>query len=82
MACRFSSFIVVRQVKDHSTDETIDKLSSIFAELGIPTRLHCDRGLNFMSSKFQDFCKGINVTLTFSSAEHPIQTVQRGLYRL
>ena len=49
----------------HTAEETIDKLSSIFAELGLPKTLHCDRG-----TKFQDFCKSLNIKVTYSSAEH------------
>ena len=49
--------MVVREMTGHTAEETIDKLSSIFAELGLPRTLHCDRGTNYTSSKFQDFCK-------------------------
>ena len=62
--------MVVREMIGHTAEETIDKLSSIFAELGLPRTLHCDRGTNYTSSKFQDFCKGLNIKVTYSSAEH------------
>ena len=62
--------MVVREMTGHTAEETIDKLSSIFAELGLPRTLHCDRGTNYTSSKFQDFCKGLNIKVTYSSAEH------------
>ena len=70
VSCRFSSYMVVREMTGHTAEETIDKLSSIFAELGLPRTLHCDRGTNYTSSKFQDFCKGLNIKVTYSSAEH------------
>ena len=70
VSCRFSSYMVVREMTEHTAEETIDKLSSIFAELGLPRTLHCDRGTNYTSSKFQDFCKGLNIKVTYSSAEH------------
>ena len=70
VSCRFSSYMVVREMAGHTAEETIDKLSSIFAELGLPRTLHCDRGTNYTSSKFQDFCKGLNIKVTYSSAEH------------
>ena len=70
VACRFSGFIVVRRVKDHTARETISGFASIFAEHGIPRTIHCDRGANFMSSQFDSFCKDLNINLTYSSAEH------------
>ena len=42
--------MVVREMTGHTAEETIDKLSSIFAELGLPRALHCDRGTNYTSS--------------------------------
>ena len=62
--------MVVREMTGHTAEETIDKLSSIFAELGLPRTSHCDRGTNYTSSKFQDFCRGLNIKVTYSSAEH------------
>ena len=70
VACRFSSYIVVREVKNHSTEETIEQFSSIFAEHGIPSVIHSDRGTNFRSKLFQDFCHSLNIKVTYSSAEH------------
>ena len=68
VACRFSRYIVVRRIKDHTTQETISGFASIFAEHGVPHTIHCDRGTNYLSSQFADFCKEVNVT--YSSAEH------------
>ena len=70
VACRFSGYIVVRKVKDHTTQETIATFVSIFAEHGVPQTIHCDRGTNYMSNNFASFCKGLNISLTYSSAEH------------
>ena len=36
VACHFSGYIVVRKVKDHTTQETISTFVSIFAEYGVP----------------------------------------------
>ena len=60
--------MVVRKMTGHTAEETIDKLSSIFAELGLPRTLHCDRGTNYTSSKFQDFCKRVKKTLRSHTA--------------
>ena len=53
-----------------STSETIQQFQSIFAELGIPRHLHCDRGSNYTSMEFQQFMQGLNVKLSYSSSEH------------
>ena len=66
----FSSYMVIREMQGHSAEETISKLSSIFAELGLPKTIHCDRGTNYTSVKFQEFCKSLNIKVTYSSAEH------------
>ena len=70
VSCRFSGYIVVRQMSSHSTSETIQQFQSIFAELGIPRHLHCDRGSNYTSMEFQSFMEGLNVKLSYSSSEH------------
>ena len=70
VSCRFSGYIVVRQMSTHSTKETIQQFQSVFAELGIPRHLHCDRGSNYTSMEFQSFMQGLNVELSYSSSEH------------
>ena len=70
VACHFSGYIVVRKVKDHTAQETIATFVSVFAELGVPQTIHCDHGTNYMSNNFASFCKGLNISLTYSSAEH------------
>ena len=62
--------MVIREMQGHTTEETISTLSSIFAELGLPKTIHCDRGTNYTSVKFQEFCKSLNIKVTYSSAEH------------
>ena len=53
----------------HSASETIQQFQSIFAELGVPRHLHCDRGSNYTSIEFQSFMQGLNVKLSYSSSE-------------
>ena len=89
VACRFSGYIVVRKVKDHTVQETIATLVSIFAEYGVPQSIHCHHGTNYMSNNFASFCKGLNISLTYSSAEHhssnyaeyAVQTVKNITYK-
>ena len=61
---------MVRQVPDHSTKETIKQFQSIFAELGIPRNIHCDRGANYTSIEFQRFLEWLSVSISYSSSEH------------
>ena len=70
VSCRFSGYIVMRQMATHSASETIQQFQSIFAELGIPRHLHCDRRSNYTSMEFQSFMQGLNVKLSYSSSEH------------
>ena len=70
VSCRFSGYIVVRQMPNHSTKETIQQFQSIFAELGIPRYIHCDRGANYTSIEFQRFMEGLSVKVSYSSSEH------------
>ena len=70
--------MVVREMTGHTAEETIDKLSSIFAELGLPRTLHCDRGTNYTSSKFQDFCKGLNIKSHIALQNIIVQTMLKG----
>ena len=70
ISCRFSGYITVREMKDHSTEETIKQCQSIFSELGVPKTLHCDKGANFTNVMFQEFAVSLNMSLTFSSSEH------------
>ena len=62
--------MAIRDMKDHSAEETIKQCQSIFRELGVPKTLHCDRGSNYTSVQFQEFAKSINMNLTFGSSEH------------
>ena len=70
ISCRFSGYMAIRDMKDHSAEETIKQCQSIFRELGVPKTLHCDRGSNYTSVQFQEFAKSINMSLTFGSSEH------------
>ena len=70
ISCRFSGYMAIRDMKDHSAEETIKQCQSIFRELGVPKTLLCDRGSNYTSVQFQEFAKSINMNLTYGSSEH------------
>ena len=65
-----TKFFVVRPVSSLNTDCTIQTLTSVFSEYGMPTHIQCDRGRNFVSDLFQQYCQHLGINLTFSSAYH------------
>ena len=65
-----TKFIVVRMVQSLSTTCTIQILTSVFSEHSLPLSIGCDRGRNFVSDHFQDYCSHLGINLTFSSAHH------------
>ena len=67
---RYSKFIVVRKVSDHSNEQTVATFLQIFSEFGVPDEIRSDRGSNFTSQLFLSFCKGLDIKLSFSSAYH------------
>ena len=65
-----TKFIVVRPVQSLNTDATIQVLTSIFSEYSLPVGIRCDRGRNFVSDLFQQYCKHLDLQLSYSSAYH------------
>ena len=80
----FSHIIVVKSSDRIDTATTIKLLLEVFAEHGIPNKIRCDRGSNFTSIDFTNFCSDLGITLSFSSsyhhqsvpAEHSVHTVK------
>ena len=81
---RFSHFVVVKSLDRIDTATTIKLLLEVSAEHGIPNKIRCDRGSNFTSIDFTNFCSDLGITLSFSSsyhhqsvpAEHSVHTVK------
>ena len=65
-----TKFIGVRPVQSLNTDVTIQVLTSIFSEHSLPVGIRCDRGRNFVSDLFQQYCKHLGIQLSYSSAYH------------
>ena len=63
-------FFVVRPVVLLGTDCTIQPLTLVFSEQGLPPSIRCDRGRNFVSDLFQQYCQHLDISLSFSSAYH------------
>ena len=66
----FSHFIVVKSLDRIDTATTIKFLLEVFADHGIPNKIRCDRGSNFTSIDFTNFCSDLGITLSFSSSHH------------
>ena len=65
-----TKFFVVRPVPLLGTDVTIQILTCIFSEHWLPLSIKCDRGRNFVSDLFQQYCQHLGINLSFSSAYH------------
>ena len=66
----FSHFVVVKSSDRIDTATTIKLLLEVFAEHGIPNKIRCDRGSNFTSIDFTNFCSDLGMTLSFNSSYH------------
>ena len=66
----FTKYFVVRPVTSLGTDCTIQTLTTVFSEQGLPLHIRCDRGRNFVSDLFQQYCQYLGISLSFSSAYH------------
>ena len=65
-----TKFFVVRPVMSLGTDCTIQTLTSVFSEQGMPLNIRCDRGRNFVSDVFHQYCTHLGISLSYSSAYH------------
>ena len=65
-----TKFIVVRMVQSLSMNCTMQILTLVFSEHGLPLNIKCDRGRNFISDHFQEYCSHSGINLTFSSTYH------------
>ena len=63
-----TKFVIVRPVQSLNTEATMHILTSIFSEHGLPVEIRCDRGQNFVSDLFQQYCKHLGVRLSYSTA--------------
>ena len=73
-----SSFIV-RMVSSLNTNCTIQILTSVFSEQGLPIGIRCDGDRNFASDLFQQYCKHLGINLIFSSTYHHSENLLRAI---
>ena len=67
---RFFRFIVIKMPKDLSARSNIMCLLEVFCEHGVPSFIHTDRGRNFVSKDFHQFCQDLGIHLNFSIGYH------------
>ena len=65
----FLHFVVVKSLNKIDTATTIRLLLEVFAEHGLPHKIRCNRGSNFTSIDFTNFCSDLGITLSFSSSD-------------
>ena len=60
-------FPLIKNTKDLSADSLILACKIIFFKYGLPRKLMSDAGGNFISEKFEKFCKKLNIECTAAS---------------
>ena len=65
-----SKFPIVKRLEGLSAEDLANAVKIIFAEYGISQKLMSDAGTNFVSDRFQQFCKAINVEQAISLVYH------------
>ena len=65
-----SKFLVVKELEGLSVESLINTTKIIFTKYGIPQKIMSDASTNFVSDRFHQFCKSINVEQAVSSAYH------------
>ena len=65
-----SEFSVVKQMDGLSADSIIKIWKIIFLKYGLPRKVVSDVGPNFVSEKFQEFCRYLNIQQAVSSSNN------------
>ena len=65
-----SKFPIVRKLQGLLAEHHINAVTAIFAKYGILHKIMSDAGTNFVSERFRQFCKSINVEQAVPSAYH------------
>ena len=59
---------IVKQIDAFSADNLITAIKIIFSEYGFPNKIFSDMGTNFISEKFESFCKRLGIQRAVSSS--------------
>ena len=65
-----TKFCVIQSVPSLNTETMIKALTNVFSEPGLPLSIRCDRGRNFVSHVFHQYCTHLGISLSYSSAYH------------
>ena len=65
-----SKFLVVKKLEGLSAESLITTTNIIFAKYGILQKIISDASTNFVSDRFHQFCKSINIEQAILSAYH------------
>ena len=65
-----NKFPVIKRLGGLSAGNLIKMVKTMFTEYGIPHKLMLDAGTNFVSDKFWQFCKSVNIEQVTLSAYH------------
>ena len=65
-----SKYPIVRRLQGLLAEHLINAVTAVFAKYGILQKRMSDVGTNFVSEKFRQFCKSINIEQAVSSAYH------------
>ena len=65
-----SKFSIIKRMEGRSVENLINTVKIIFAKYGTHQKIMSDTGTNFVSDRFQQFCKTINVEQAVSSVYH------------
>ena len=65
-----SKFLIIKRLEGLSAENLTNAVKIIFTEYGIPCKIMSDAGTNFVSDKFQKFCRAINIEQATLSAYH------------
>ena len=63
-------FPVIKEMENLSADSLILECNIIFSECQLPKKILKDTGSNFMSDKFETFCKDLNIECATSLSYH------------
>ena len=67
----FSRFPFAFPLRNITSSSVIKCLSTLFAIFGTPGFIHSDRGTQFVSSEFQNFCRQNGVATSKTTPYHP-----------
>ena len=65
-----SKFPIIKKMEDLLADSLILACIIIFSEYGLSRKIMSDTGANFISEKFEKFCRKLNIECAVSSSYH------------